>query len=134
MPTSSVPFAIVTIVEGVVSDFGDPPTSTLVIVKGLAHEDYLIEIAGYASKPGSEEFNQKLSERRAAEVAQYLLIHGNVPMRRIVMPAGYGSTHSVAANGGPQSNKLSRRVDVRLIVNNGVQKGTDAALTTSENK
>jgi enamine deaminase RidA (YjgF/YER057c/UK114 family) len=26
----------------------DPPTSTLVIVKGLAHEDYLIEIAGIA--------------------------------------------------------------------------------------
>lgn len=27
---------------------GDPPTSTLVIVKGLAHPDYLIEIAGIA--------------------------------------------------------------------------------------
>ena len=26
----------------------DPPTSTLVIVKGLAHPDYLIEIAGVA--------------------------------------------------------------------------------------
>jgi 2-iminobutanoate/2-iminopropanoate deaminase len=26
----------------------DPPTSTLVIVKGLANEDYLIEIAGVA--------------------------------------------------------------------------------------
>jgi 2-iminobutanoate/2-iminopropanoate deaminase len=26
----------------------DPPTSTLVIVKGLANEDYLIEIAGIA--------------------------------------------------------------------------------------
>ncbi|MGH7797974.1 MAG: RidA family protein [Candidatus Binatia bacterium] len=26
----------------------DPPTSTLVIVKGLAHPDYLIEIAGIA--------------------------------------------------------------------------------------
>ena len=25
-----------------------PPTSTLVIVKGLAHPDYLIEIAGIA--------------------------------------------------------------------------------------
>jgi len=27
---------------------GDPPTSTLVIVSGLAHPDYLIEIAGIA--------------------------------------------------------------------------------------
>jgi enamine deaminase RidA (YjgF/YER057c/UK114 family) len=27
---------------------GDPATSTLVIVKGLAHPDYLIEIAGIA--------------------------------------------------------------------------------------
>jgi len=26
----------------------NPPTSTLVIVKGLAHPDYLIEIAGIA--------------------------------------------------------------------------------------
>jgi outer membrane protein OmpA-like peptidoglycan-associated protein len=84
-------------------------------------DGYLIEIAGYASKTGSKEVNQQLSEDRAQAVANYLRNTGNIPMRRIVAPAGYGSTHPDAENTDPQGRELNRRVDVKLIVNKGLQ-------------
>ena len=84
-------------------------------------DGYLIEIAGYASKTGTKEFNQQLSEDRASAVANYLRNKGNIPMRRIVAPAGYGSTHPDAENTDPQGRELNRRVDVKLIVNKGLQ-------------
>ncbi len=86
-----------------------------------ATDGYMIEIAGYASKTGTKEVNQQLSEDRASAVANYLRNKGNIPMRRIVAPAGYGSTHPDAENTDPQGRELNRRVDVRLIVNKGLQ-------------
>ena len=87
----------------------------------LTTDGYLIEIAGYASKTGTKAQNQQLSEDRASAVANYLRNHGNIPMRRIVAPAGYGSTHPDATNTDPQGRELNRRVEVKLIVNKGVQ-------------
>jgi outer membrane protein OmpA-like peptidoglycan-associated protein len=84
-------------------------------------DGYMIEIAGYASKTGTKAANQQLSEDRASAVANYLRNNGNIPMRRIVAPAGYGSTHPDAANSDPQGRELNRRVDVKLIVNKGLQ-------------
>jgi len=84
-------------------------------------DGYLIEIAGYASKTGTKATNQQLSEDRASAVANYLRNTGNIPMRRIVAPAGYGSTHPDAENTDPEGRELNRRVDVKLIVNKGLQ-------------
>jgi outer membrane protein OmpA-like peptidoglycan-associated protein len=86
-------------------------------------DGYLIEIAGYASKTGTKEENQKLSEERAANVAQYLLEKGNIPMRRIMAPAGYGATHPAASNSDPQGRELNRRVDVKVLLNQGMAEG-----------
>jgi outer membrane protein OmpA-like peptidoglycan-associated protein len=61
-------------------------------------DGYMIEIAGYASSTGTKQLNQKLSEDRAAAVTQYLREKQNIPMRRIVAPAGYGATHPDAQN------------------------------------
>ena len=44
-------------------------------------------------------------------------------MRRIVAPAGYGSTHPGAANTGPQGRAHNQRVDVNFTVNKGFQGG-----------
>jgi outer membrane protein OmpA-like peptidoglycan-associated protein len=84
-------------------------------------DGYMIEIAGYASKTGTKAANQQLSEDRASAVANYLRNHGNIPMRRIVAPAGYGATHPDAENTDQQGRELNRRVDVKLIVNKGLQ-------------
>jgi len=81
---------------------------------------YLIEVAGYASTTGTKQQNQEISEARAAAVVQYLRERDNVPMRRFVVPAGYGATHSAASNSDPQGRALNRRVDVKVIVNKGL--------------
>jgi outer membrane protein OmpA-like peptidoglycan-associated protein len=83
-------------------------------------EGYMIEIAGYASSTGTKQLNQKLSEDRAANVAKYLRDSQNVPMRRILVPAGYGATHPDATNTDSQGRALNRRVDVKVIVNKGL--------------
>jgi outer membrane protein OmpA-like peptidoglycan-associated protein len=81
---------------------------------------YMIEIAGYASNTGTKEFNQKLSEERAAAVTRYLREKGNVPMRRILVPAGYGASHPAAQNADAQGRALNRRVDVKVLVSKGL--------------
>jgi len=86
-------------------------------------DGYLIEIAGYASQTGTKQENQKLSEERAANVAQYLREKGNIPMRRIMAPAGYGATHPAASNSDPQGRELNRRVDVKVLLNKGMVEG-----------
>lgn len=84
----------------------------------------LIEIAGYASSTGPDEYNQKLSEERAASVVHYLIEKDNVPMRRIVVPAGFGATHPVAENTDKKGRALNRRVDVKILVNKAWQGGS----------
>lgn len=87
-------------------------------------QGYMIEIAGYASSTGTKQLNQQLSEARAENVAKYLQQTQNVPMRRVVVPAGYGATHPDATNSDPQGRALNRRVDVKVIVNKGLDEGT----------
>jgi outer membrane protein OmpA-like peptidoglycan-associated protein len=85
--------------------------------------NYMIEIAGYASSTGTKSQNQKLSDERAATVAQYLRNTANVPMRRILAPAGYGATHAAATNADAQGRDINRRVDVKVLVNKGLDQG-----------
>jgi outer membrane protein OmpA-like peptidoglycan-associated protein len=89
----------------------------------LSTDGYMIEVAGFASKTGTQSANQQLSEDRAAAVANYLRNQGNIPLRRILAPAGFGATHPDATNSDPQGRALDRRVDVTLMVNKGFQGG-----------
>jgi outer membrane protein OmpA-like peptidoglycan-associated protein len=95
----------------------------MVVAATQGVEGYLIEVAGYASSTGTKAENQKLSEERAAVVVQYLQIKGNVPLRRIVAPAGYGSTHPAAENTDSQGRALNRQVDVKVLLNKGTTEG-----------
>jgi outer membrane protein OmpA-like peptidoglycan-associated protein len=83
-------------------------------------DNYLIEIAGYASSTGTKELNQKLSDARAETVTDYLRNVQNIPMRRIIVPAGYGSLHPAASNTDAQGRAENRRVDVKVLVNKGL--------------
>jgi outer membrane protein OmpA-like peptidoglycan-associated protein len=84
---------------------------------------YLIEIAGYASNTLGPETDQKLSEERAAAVARYFYEVQNIPMRRILIPLGYGSTHQLASNAHAEGRELNRRVDVKVLVNKSLGEG-----------
>lgn len=50
-----------------------------------------VRIAGYASASGTEEYNQKLSERRAKTVQDYLIKEGGIAPGRLTT-IGYGET------------------------------------------
>ena len=80
-------------------------------------DGYMIEITGYASSPGSRKLNQNLSQERAAAVADYLREAKDIPVRRILAPAGFGATHVWATANDPGDKALDRRVDVKVLVN-----------------
>src|SRR5258705_5360336 len=86
----------------------------------MSTQNYMIEIAGDASSTGTKSLNQKLSDERASAVAQYLRNSANVPMRRILAPAGYGATHAAAPNSDPEGRDINRRVDRKVLVNKGL--------------
>ena len=86
-------------------------------------DGYLIEIAGYSSNTLSKEADQKISEERAAVVAQYLREVKNVPLRRILVPVGYGATHPAVSNKDPYDRELNRHVDIKVLVNQSLGQG-----------
>jgi outer membrane protein OmpA-like peptidoglycan-associated protein len=86
----------------------------------LQTEHYMIEVAGYASSTGTKAENQKLSDERATAVVQYLRNQKSIPMRRLLAPAGYGTTHAAASNADSQGRALNQRVDVKVLVNKGL--------------
>lgn len=97
------------------------------IVQQIGDEKgYMIEVAGFADSTGNADRNQVLSEARAAAVVRYLQEEGNVPLRRILAPAGLGTTHAAAENTTSQGRKQNRRVEVRILVNRGLNAGAQA--------
>jgi outer membrane protein OmpA-like peptidoglycan-associated protein len=86
-------------------------------------DGYMIEIAGYSSNTLSKEADQKLSEERAAVVAQYLREVKDIPMRRILVPVGYGATHPAVSNKDPYDRELNRHVDIKILVNQSLGQG-----------
>jgi outer membrane protein OmpA-like peptidoglycan-associated protein len=89
-----------------------------------AVDNYMIEIAGYASSTGTKTLNQKLSDERATTVTDYLRNSANVPARRILVPAGYGASHAAASNLDAEGRDINQRVDVKVLVNKGLEEGS----------
>lgn len=81
---------------------------------------FLIEVAGFASSDGNELYNQRLSQRRADAVIQYLAENYSIPIRRFVTPLGYGDKQPVADNKTRAGREQNRRVEVRILVNKGL--------------
>jgi OmpA-OmpF porin, OOP family len=85
----------------------------------LTEKAYRIEVAGFADTTGSDSYNQTLSGERANVVVHYLEEHGNVPIYRIITPAGMGTSQEAAPNSTSEGRKLNRRAEVRVLVNQG---------------
>jgi outer membrane protein OmpA-like peptidoglycan-associated protein len=108
--------------SAVLKDEAKPALADLAkLAKSL--QGYLIEISGYASNTLGSKTDQKLSEERAAAVARYFYEVQNIPMRRILIPVGYGSTHPLASNANAEGRELNRRVDVKILVNKSLEEG-----------
>ena len=91
--------------------------------KAQAEKGYVIEVAGFADTTGKLSHNQVLSERRANAVVRYLEQNGDIPIHRILPLAGMGITHEAADNKTREGRKMNRRVEVKILVNQGVVAG-----------
>ncbi len=75
-----------------------------------ANPNVVINVNGYCDAIGGEEYNLRLSERRANAVANYLMSGGiNVLQLRV---HGYGKTGFVATNKTAEGRAQNRRVEL----------------------
>jgi outer membrane protein OmpA-like peptidoglycan-associated protein len=81
---------------------------------------FMIEVAGHTDSTGSDAKNFRLSRARADAVVQYLAVQHKIPLRRFVTPMGYGKTESVAENTTAAGRQQNRRVEVKMIINRGL--------------
>jgi outer membrane protein OmpA-like peptidoglycan-associated protein len=70
-----------------------------------------VAVEGHTDSTGSDELNQKLSERRAEEVAAYLAKDGGLPAANITS-AGFGKTRPVDDNSTAKGRQRNRRVEL----------------------
>ena len=73
----------------------------------------LVDVTGHTDSTGSAAHNQRLSERRAATVAEYLVAQGNNPQRFQVL--GMGQNEPIASNATPEGRAQNRRVEIRIV-------------------
>jgi OmpA-OmpF porin, OOP family len=76
-----------------------------------------VEMQGHTDSSGADEYNMKLSERRAQAVRDYLVSQG-VPARQ-VDARGYGETQPVADNSTAEGRARNRRVVMDVLDNPG---------------
>jgi len=88
--------------------------------KATSARAYMIEVAGHTDATGSDAKNFRLSQQRAEAVVQYLAVQHKIPLRRFVTPMGYGKTEAVADNTTAAGRSQNRRVDVKMIINRGL--------------
>jgi len=72
--------------------------------------DLNIFIQGYTDSTGPEDYNQKLSERRAQAVHDYFASRGVTPER--MKTVGHGESQPVADNTTAQGRALNRRAEI----------------------
>jgi len=75
-----------------------------------ANPNVTINVNGYCDAIGSDEYNLKLSQKRADAVANYLSEKGIASSRLITH--GYGKTDFVATNDTAEGRAQNRRVEL----------------------
>jgi len=73
-----------------------------------------VEIQGHTDNRGSSAYNQKLSERRAKSVMEYLVKNGIAAGR--LSYEGYGPSRPVASNATPEGQAKNRRVELKPVL------------------
>uniref|UniRef100_UPI001269E99D OmpA family protein n=1 Tax=Aeromonas lacus TaxID=558884 RepID=UPI001269E99D len=82
----------------------------LILSSTLTAPSTVISVTGHTDDTGSEIYNQKLSERRALAVSDYLVSKGVIPTRITIR--SYGEVQPIADNRTSQGREKNRRVEV----------------------
>jgi outer membrane protein OmpA-like peptidoglycan-associated protein len=108
----------VLVLEGALFEFNSAelaaaPKATLdKVARGLkANPDVKIEVGGHTDSKGGNAYNQKLSEKRAQAVADYLTAQG-VPSSQLTVK-GFGETRPTATNDTEEGRARNRRVELK---------------------
>lgn len=89
--------------------------------EGRAHVDHAVQVLrdnptihvsveGHTDSVGSDAYNMKLSQRRAATVRDYMVSHGVAASR--ITTKGYGESHPIATNSTAEGRAQNRRVEI----------------------
>ena len=81
---------------------------------------FVIEVRGFASADGSENRNRQLSQRRSDAIVRYLAETHDIPLRRIILPYGYGEAMPIADNATREGRMENRRAEVKILVSRGI--------------
>ncbi|MXP26098.1 OmpA family protein [Altererythrobacter indicus] len=83
-------------------------------------DNALMLVAGYTDSTGDQEFNQQLSEKRAARVVNYLQQACGWKPYRMLTPTGMAESNPVASNATEEGKAQNRRVSVNILVSKGL--------------
>ena len=75
-----------------------------------------IELSAHTDDIGSDAYNFKLSDQRAAAVAEYLITKGIAKSR--IISKGYGKTQPLVPNTSDENRAKNRRVELKVISTN----------------
>jgi OOP family OmpA-OmpF porin len=75
--------------------------------------DVRVRVAGHTDATGPDDYNQGLSERRAASVRKYLVEHGVADSR--LASIGFGESSPITSNDTREGRALNRRVELEVL-------------------
>ena len=84
--------------------------------------DVSVKIEGHTDNIGTKEYNQKLSERRAKSVANYLIDKGVDSSK--VTTEGFGFSRPIADNKTKEGRAKNRRTEMKFTINGTEQEAT----------
>src|SRR3989454_10899646 len=96
----------------------------------LAYPELKMEVEGHTDSIGSDQFNQSLSEKRAATVRDYLVDAG-VSINSVIA-RGFGKIRPIADNRTAAGRKLNRRVEMIVsgdVIGTRIGPETDSGVT-----
>jgi OmpA-OmpF porin, OOP family len=80
----------------------------------------LILVAGYTDSTGGDDLNQRLSEKRASSVVNYIQQACGWKPYRMLTPAGMSKSDPLADNSSVAGKAQNRRVEVKILVSKGL--------------
>lgn len=100
----------------------DQAKTDLCAVAGEAEamDNALLLVVGYTDSTGSEEYNQVLSEKRAARVVNFLQQACGWKPYRMLTPTGMAEADPAASNDSVEGKAQNRRVAVNILVSKGL--------------
>jgi outer membrane protein OmpA-like peptidoglycan-associated protein len=89
----------------------------------MTSSDFTLSVNGHTDDVGSDAYNQKLSERRAQAVYDYLAAAGISPA--IMTVQGWGKTRPLVEGTSPEARAKNRRVELGIVNARVHYKGLD---------